>query len=98
MSLQKTDSTILPLHGNPRRGFHQWLQIILQYLVINNLEADQHHKIDLGADSFTNALPFSIVEAECIRTNRPLPHIQFTRSLPVIPGELANETPSTIPR
>ena len=93
MSLPKIDSTISPLGDNPRRGFHQWLQSILQYLVTNNPEADQHDDIEfsLGVGSFTNALPFSVFESECIRINRPLPHIQSTRSLPVIPGELVND-------
>jgi hypothetical protein len=67
---------------------------ISQYLVTNNLEADQETEdldFSLGAGSFTNALPPAIFVQECVRIGRPLPHTQSSRSLPAIAGESVND-------
>lgn len=93
-TFEPTPSAILSLGSNPRRNFPHWLQSILQYLVTNNLEADQETDdldFSLGAGSFTNAVPPDIFEQECERIGRPLPHIQSSRSLPFIAGESVND-------
>jgi hypothetical protein len=93
-AIEPLPSPIISLGSNPRRNFPQWLQSTLQYLVTNNLEADQgtdNLDLSLGAGSFTNAVPPDIFEQECHRIGRPLPHIQSSRSLPAIAGESVND-------
>ena len=97
MSLPKTDSnsstlpSIAHLGPNPRREYRRWKQTVLQYLVPHCPESDHTPDItfSVGAASYVNALPEDIFQEECIRIGRPLPHIQSTRNVQVLPGETA---------